>query len=183
MSDAKHPEALKLHKNIAKHVGTELADKIAYGAPLPFEPTAQEKSDWVRFVCRALEDSLPEEDIVSIRMGCHCDENGKLDEQKVWLRDIYLSSSGLEDFVNKMNELGAGWWFKDGDIYTTYHDCSCPMLEGIPQLKSKTWCHCTVGYGRTTFEYVFDGPARAELVESIKLGSERCVIKISKVVE
>lgn len=79
-----------------------------------------------------------------------------------------------------MNELGAGWFIKDGELYTAYLDCSCPMLEGLERLKTKTWCHCTVGYGRATFEYVFDGPVRAELVESIKLGSERCVIKIVK---
>lgn len=179
---AKHPEVIKLHETISRPAGPELADKIAYGRTLPLGATLEEKSVWVGFVCGALEEALPEADIIRIRMGCHCDENGKLDEQKRWLREIYLSSSGLEDFVGKMNELGAGWWIEGNEIYTTYHDCSCPMLAGLERLESKTWCYCTVGYGHTTFEYVFDGPVKAKLVESIKLGSERCVIKISRAV-
>ncbi len=50
-------------------------------------------------------------------MGCYCNENGKLDESKEFIRNIYKSSNTMTDFVNKMNEFGAGWYIEDEYLF------------------------------------------------------------------
>lgn len=83
----------------------------------------------------------------------------------------------MEDFVNRVNEYGAGWEPKDGFLYTKYFSCTCPMLEGMDTLPTKTWCYCTIGY-KQIFDYVFGCDVEIELLKSIKMGDAICLMKL-----
>ncbi|WP_432663980.1 DUF6144 family protein [Wukongibacter baidiensis] len=173
-----HNEAKKLYENVAKYSTLDVANKIAFRKDLPLCPTESEMKEWVEFVSCELEKEFEEDTIKSIRMGCHCTENGKLDESKKFIKSIYDDSVSTADFVDKMNEHGAGWYIEDGYLFTKYFSCPCPMLEGVDTLPTKTWCYCTVGYNKKIFEYVFDCEVDVELIESIKIGDSQCLMRI-----
>ncbi len=175
---ADHPEVGKLFRNIQKFADDGAAGEITRAAPLSVDASDTEKAAWVTTISAELEKHFNEETIKAIRMGCHCNEEGRLPEMKQWLRGLYRESSSLAEFVGKVNAHGAGWYIKDGAIYTKFLTCECYMVQGIEHLDSKTWCYCTVGYTRNLFEYVFEQPVESELVQSIKTGSEFCVVKV-----
>lgn len=173
-----HNQAKRLYENITKYSTLDVAHKIAFGIDLPLSPTKSEKKEWVKFVSCELEKNFEEHTINNIRMGCYCTENGKLDESKEFIKNIYNTSTCMVDFVNKMNEHEVGWYIKDVYLFTKYFSCPCPMLEGVDMLPTKTWCYCTVGYNKKIFEYVFDCEVNIELIESIKMGNNQCLMRI-----
>lgn len=175
----RHQEAEKLFRNIVKHSYEELAHTISFGKELPVHPSKDEKSEWVAFICKELEKQFNENTIKRIRMDCFCTEGGKLHENIIFIKKIYDASSSLQDFVNRINEHSVGWELKNGFLYTKYiGTCSCPMLEGVNKLPFKTWCYCTVGYNKEIFKHVFGCDVEIELLKSIKMGDDICLMKI-----
>lgn len=175
-----HPEAEKLYENIKKYGGEETARRIAFSAELPLEPSAQETAEWVNSVSKLLDETFDEETIKKIRTACYCTDASKYEETKAWIGEIYRSSENMRDFVNKMNEKGAGWSLEGDTLFTIFTYCGCPMLEKVKSFKTKTWCYCTLGYSKALFESIFGYEVNAELIKSIKLGDEVCLMKISK---
>lgn len=173
-----HDETRKLYENIAKHSSADTAQKIAFGLNLPSSSSSNEREAWVKFVCRELEMHFDEQTIKNIRSGCYCGENRHLDESKLFIKNVYDVSASMEDFVDRMNERKAGWFLQDGYLFTKYPSCSCPMLDTIETLPTKTWCYCTVGYNKVIFEHVFNCEVDIELMESIKMGHQHCLMKI-----
>ncbi len=180
MENIKIQQPLSLFENVKKYGTEELAYKIAYGKPLSESSTTEECIEWVEFISRELEANFDEPNIKLIRQGCYCTENGKLDENKQWLKDIYTHSRDISEFVDKVNESGAGWYIEHGAIYTKFFDCSCPMLEGIEHLQTKTWCHCTAGFVKEIFEYVLGAEIDAEIIKSIKIGDPFCLVMVRR---
>lgn len=176
----KHPEALKMFKNIQEVSDAQTAEEIAFNTYLPLEPTNEQSADWVNAVCSALENRFDDDTIKVIRQGCYCREDGKLDENKSWLKKLYNESNNIEQFVEKVNEVGAGWHTENDELYTKYFDCSCPMLNGIERLNTKTWCYCTAGFGKEIFDEVFGCEVEIEILKAIKMGDEFCLLKVKR---
>lgn len=177
MDDAAHPEAEKLHDAGRKFGGGDLARKIAFGVPLPRGASDAEKAAWVLHITRELEGNFGEETIKAIRTGCHCRD--RLEEMKAWLGGLYREASGIEGFVAKVNAHGAGWYIEDGAVYTKFLDCECYMLRAVDGLESKTWCYCTLGYTKALFGAVFGHEVEVELVHTIKMGHDFCLVKVT----
>lgn len=173
-----HDEVIKLNQSINKYGSSELSHTIAYGKLLPINPTNNEKKEWVEFISNELERHFDEETIKNIRMGCYCTENGELDESKTFIKGVFSKSRDFEDFVRNMNEYGAGWFIDNGNLFTQFHSCSCPMLDSVDSLPTKTWCYCTVGFNKSIFEDVFECPVDIELLKSIKMGDDKCLMRI-----
>ncbi len=173
-----HCESSKLYESVKKYSKSETAEKIAFGADLSPSPTRTEREKWLKYVSSSLEEEFDTQTIMAIRMACFCHEDGKLEESKKFIRGVYDSSRSLEDFVENMNKHNVGWYLEDGYLFTKYFSCSCPMLEGIDHLETKTWCYCTAGYNKEIFENVFQCEVDVELLESIKIGHEQCLMKI-----
>lgn len=173
-----HKEAIRLYDNITRCGSSEIAHKIVFGIELSPNATVTEMADWVNHVSSELERGFDEATIKAIRMGCYCDEDGKLDESKRLIKEIFDVSESMDDFVARMNAQNVGWYMEGGFLFAKYFSCSCPMLEGIDRLATKTWCYCTVGFNRHIFEHVFGCRVDVELLESIKMGHEQCLMKI-----
>ncbi len=56
--------------------------------------------------------------------------------------------------------------------------CLCPLVEDGPPGLSKTFCYCSVGYVRDTFESVTGRKAKVELLESLKGGGKTCRFRV-----
>ena len=57
--------------------------------------------------------------------------------------------------------------------------CPCPMLAEVDRLETDTWCQCTTGYSKVLFETAFSCRADVELLKSIKMGNDVCLMKIT----
>ena len=182
----KHPEAYKLFKNIEKFSCTKTAENIAFGMDFPACASKQQCAEWVKYISSGLEENFDEPTIKKIRQSCYCRDGGNLEENKRGLKEIYADSKNIYDFVEKVNKYvekisgqNAGWYIQNGYLFTKYFDCSCPMLDSIEILPTKTWCHCTAGLCKEIFDAVFSFEVDAEIIESLKMGDKHCLIKIS----
>ncbi len=190
----KHPEVFFLYEQIKAISNEEIAKSIVFSVSLPITASIAQKSDWVNFVANQLQQQFDEKTIIKIRQGCyyestqtclkkHIDGYECLDKKiydctKKWLKSQYEISNNLNDFVNRVNERSLGWYVKDEILHTKFFECECPMVQGIEILSSKVWCYCSTGYSKRLFEDVFDCTVDVELLESIKTGSDICLMKI-----
>lgn len=56
--------------------------------------------------------------------------------------------------------------------------CMCPQVESGPPGLSPSYCYCSTGYVKESFERVIGKPVKVELLESLKMGGKDCVFKI-----
>lgn len=52
------------------------------------------------------------------------------------------------------------------------------MLTDVDKLDSYAWCQCTTWYSKVLFEKAFQCKVDVELLKSIKMGDEKCLMKI-----
>jgi hypothetical protein len=84
----------------------------------------------------------------------------------------------MEEFGNSAKAQAAGLYCENGELYLQFLFCPCPMLAEVEGLNSNTWCLCTTGYTKVLFERVFACEVDVELLKSIKMGEEKCLMKI-----
>jgi hypothetical protein len=168
--------AQRLYDSLIKHIDIQSAERIN---SLSLSQTASDKKKfaWAQDICTALENSFDEKTIRSIRMDCACGPSqSRMDEMKM----LYNSTKGLEEFTKRLNEanIGVTAWCEDQELFFSYPTCYCSFVKRINKPLSKTWCYCTLGYTKRMFDYVLGCNTVVELIESIKTGGNRCVIKI-----
>jgi hypothetical protein len=56
--------------------------------------------------------------------------------------------------------------------------CMCPIVESGPPDLSPTYCICSTGYVKESFERMFGRTVNVELLESLKTGGNDCVFRI-----
>ena len=56
--------------------------------------------------------------------------------------------------------------------------CMCPLVEDGPPRLSPTFCYCSTGYVKESFERLL-GPVDVELIDSLKMGGKDCIFKIT----
>ena len=192
----RHPEAMQLYKNILRFADGQTAHDIAHGLPLVPDASAEQRAAWVLRVIGALEARFSPDVIKKIRLGCYCNEEEVPEKCKStgylcadrelfasvrdWLKGLYESSGSMEEFVSRANTQHLGWYVENGELYTKFFECECPMLENVGQLPSFTWCYCTAGYGKRLFEAVFGYPVELEIIHSIRQGHDFCLMKVTK---
>jgi hypothetical protein len=132
--------------------------------------------EWVKNTMRRLEKRFDPSMVKRIRMNCQCGYG--MDEKLALLNDLIASSSSLEEFANQDQAKAAGLSFRDGGLYLQFTFCPCPMLAEVDQLETNTWCQCTTGYSKVLFEKAFGCEVEVELLKSIKMGNEICLMKI-----
>ena len=88
------------------------------------------------------------------------------------------SSSNLEEFAKQDKAKAAGLSYQDGELYLQFPFCPCPMLAEVDKLETNTWCQCTTGYSKVLFEKAFGCEVDVELLKSIKMGDDICLMKI-----
>ncbi|MFC1492731.1 DUF6144 family protein [candidate division KSB1 bacterium] len=56
--------------------------------------------------------------------------------------------------------------------------CMCPIVESAPDKLSPTYCQCSAGYVKESFERSLGKIAEVEVLESLKMGGNDCVFKV-----
>ncbi|HNW57053.1 MAG TPA: DUF6144 family protein [Bacteroidales bacterium] len=131
---------------------------------------------WVKNTMKRLEKSFDTPTIKKIRMNCQCGYG--MDEKLDLLKELMDNASDLEEFASQEKALAAGLSYRNGELYLMFPFCPCPMLAEVEKLQSKTWCQCTTGYSKVLFEKAFSCEVDVELLKSIKMGDDCCLMKI-----
>jgi len=75
--------------------------------------------------------------------------------------------------------LGKDHAAREGDhAFLQYDQCYCPMVAGMEEKLSGTWCQCSRGWVLEMFETAAGKPVKVELLQSILKGDPVCRFKI-----
>jgi predicted hydrocarbon binding protein len=147
----------------------ETAQKIVSG-------DHEDNPTWVKNTMKRLEDHFDPATIKKLRMNCQCGYG--MDEKLVLLKELMASSRSLEEFAGHDKAQAAGLSFRNGDLYLQFPFCPCPMLAEVDKLETNTWCQCTTGYSKVIFEKAFGCEVDVELLKSVKMGDDLCLMRI-----
>lgn len=136
----------------------------------------EDNATWVKNTMKRLENSFDKTTLKRIRMNCQCGYG--MDEKLALLKELMASSSNLEEFAKQDKAKAAGLSYQDGELYLQFPFCPCPMLAEVDKLETNTWCQCTTGYSKVLFEKAFGCEVYVELLKSIKMGDDICLMKI-----
>ncbi len=160
-------EAVKSESN------DETASEIVYGQN---QSKVENDRTWVKNTMRRLENRFSKEKVKTIRMNCQC--GYAMDEKLKLVQDLMKGANSLEDFADNKSAHAAGLSLFNGELHLQFPFCPCPMLAQVDKLETNTWCQCTTGYSKVLFEKAFGCPVDVELLKSIKMGDEICLMKI-----
>jgi predicted hydrocarbon binding protein len=156
--------------NAVKTEGDEnVAQRVVFG-------NKEDNATWVKNTMKRLENSFDKTTLKRIRMNCQCGYG--MDEKLALLKELMASSSNLEEFAKQDKAKAAGLSYQDGELYLQFPFCPCPMLAEVDKLETNTWCQCTTGYSKVLFEKAFGCEVYVELLKSIKMGDDICLMKI-----
>jgi len=174
MFDIRKNQEQEIYRAVANASNSEMASEIVYGK----DGTARGEDDpsWVKSTMERLESHFDQEMVKQIRMNCQCGYG--MDEKLALVKELVEASSSIEEFGNLEKAKEAGLFSADGELYLQFFFCPCPMVAGVDKLKSNTWCQCTTGYSKVLFEKAFACEVDVELLKSIKMGDEICLMKI-----
>lgn len=137
---------------------------------------SESNAKWVNATMKRLESKFDKAAVKKIRMNCQCGYG--MDEKLELMKELINSASSLEEFGNLQKAKAAGLFYENGELYLQFDFCPCPMLTEVDRLDSYAWCQCTTGYSKVLFEKAFQCKVDVELLKSIKMGDERCLMKI-----
>lgn len=136
----------------------------------------EDNPTWVKNTMRRLEETFDAPSIKKIRMSCQC--GYAMDEKLSLLNELKKDSTSLEEFASHDKAKEAGISYKEGELFLQFSYCPCPMLAQVEKLESNTWCQCTTGYSKVVFEKAFGCEIDVELLKSVKMGDDICLMKI-----
>lgn len=152
----------------------EIASEIVYGKD--DEGRKEDNPTWVKSTMQRLENQFDKSTLKQIRMHCQCGYG--MDEKLTLVKELVESSSNMEEFGNLEKAKAAGLSCIDGILHLQFPFCPCPMLAEVDRVDTDTWCQCTTGYSKVLFEKAFECKVEVELLKSIKMGDEICLMKI-----
>ena len=150
------------------------ATKIVYGEH--GLSSSEDNATWVKATMNRLESHFDRSTVKQIRMNCQCGYG--MDEKLEFVKELVASSSNLEEFACQDKAKAAGLSYTKGELYLQFSFCPCPMLADVDKLDTDTWCQCTTGYSKVLFEKAFGCEVGVELLKSIKMGDNICLMKI-----
>lgn len=174
MFDIRKIQEQVIYDNIKAESNADLAGEIVYGKN--HAAIADSDRHWVTSTMSRLEDNFDSETIKKIRMNCQCGYG--MDEKIALVQELKQSAANLAEFAGSKKAKAAGLSCHDGELYLQFGFCPCPMLHEVDRLETSTWCQCTTGYSKVLFEKVFGCDVDVELLKSVKMGDEICLMKI-----
>ena len=174
MFDIRKIQEQVIYQAVKDKSNEDVAKAIVFG---PDEPAKSEDNPaWVKATMKRLENQFDQDNVVQIRRNCQCGYG--MDEKLALLKELVAASASLEEFGNLDKANAAGLYTENEEIYLQFPVCPCPMLEGVDRLETDTWCQCTTGYSQVLFEKAFQCQVTVQLLKSIKMGDDKCLMKI-----
>lgn len=89
-----------------------------------------------------------------------------------------------KEILDRANKqiLWCGPWVRKGTtIQSTCVECGCPLVRNKVVRLTGTFCYCSRGWVKKTFETLLKKPVEVELKKSIGLGNEVCEFMVSPI--
>jgi len=163
-----------IYESVIKKSDADTAERIIYGKD--GSAKGEDDAGWVKSTMKRLEHAFDPDMVRQIRMDCQC--NHGMDEKLAFVRELASTASNLEEFASSDKAREAGLFYREGVLYLQFPFCPCPILADVDKLETKSWCQCTEGYSKVLFERAFDCNVEVELLKSIKMGDDICLMKI-----
>lgn len=162
-----------IYEAVKRESDEKTAKNIVYGGN---GSAIQDNTSWTKTTMSRLENRFDPETTKRIRMACQCGYG--MDEKLEFIESLIASSSNMEEFASSDKAKAAGLFYQDGVLYLQFYYCPCPMLTDVDRLETNTWCQCTTGYSKVLFEKAFCCEVDVELLKSIKMGDDICLMTI-----
>lgn len=175
MFDIRKIQENVIYESVKAESNADIAHEVVYGKGQT--ANRENNPDWVRSTMRRLENNFEIDAIKKIRMNCQCGYG--MDEKIALVKELKSTATNIEEFTNSEKAKAAGLFSKDGELYLQFGFCPCPMLVDVERLEQNTWCQCTTGYSKVLFEKAFSCNVDVELLKSIKMGDDVCLMKIT----
>ena len=169
MFDIRKIQEQVIYHAVKAESNEETAIKIVTGVK-------EDNPTWVKNTMKRLEDHFDKSTVKKIRMNCQCGYG--MEDKLALLKELVDISNSLEEFAGHDKAKEAGLSFHNGELYLQFEFCPCPMLAEVDKLETNTWCHCTTGYSKVIFEKAFGCEVDVELLKSVKMGDDICLMKI-----
>ena len=170
--------SIRMVDSLRKSVGNEVANNFEENYPLSKSASIEKKFEWATAACNYLEENFDTNTIISIRKDCRCND-GKSNANKLIK---YLNKAenilGFVELFNHNETFAHLEYICDNKILFCYPECYCSCVKRVPKELSMTWCYCTLGNAEGIFKEVFKTDVKVRLLESIKMGGDRCVIEV-----
>lgn len=174
MFDIRKIQEDTIYQSVKAESNDNIANEVVYGK----ESSLNEESnaDWVKSAMQRLESKFEYEAIKKIRANCQCGYG--MDEKLALVKELMSAATTIEGFASSEEAQAAGLFCKNGELFLQFNFCPCPMLAEVEKLETNTWCQCTTGYSKILFEKAFSCNADVELLKSVKMGDDLCLMKI-----
>ena len=146
--------------------------------------SAVKKAEWWKRSVEILEAEVGTESAVEIMKTCgsKCCGAG----QRKTAKKLMAESNSLKEFLEKFIDFGVkdgelGYEIVDDHTFRTHHNkCFCGQVKQMKQnLKTATYCQCSVEFNRQFFSSAFGKPVEVELKQSILTGGAHCEFEIT----
>lgn len=174
MFDIRKIQEQVIFDQVKKASSDEIAQEIVYGDKNAAR--AEKNADWVKSTMKRMEEKFDKSEISQIRRNCQCGYG--MDEKIMLVKELMKASSNIEELGALEQANAAGLFCENGKLYLQFLFCPCPMLAEVDRLETDTWCQCTTGYSKVLFEQAFECTVDVQLLASIKMGHERCLMEI-----
>ena len=174
MFDIRKIQEESIYEAVKNESDEKVAREVVYGKE--DSSKSADNATWVNSTMKRLESKFDKITTKKIRMNCQCGYG--MDKKLELVKELKELSSSLEEFGSLEKAKAAGLFYEKGDLYLQFNFCPCPILADVKKLDSDTWCQCTTGYSKVLFEKAFECNVDVELLKSIKMGNEICLMKI-----
>ncbi|WP_294151882.1 DUF6144 family protein [uncultured Clostridium sp.] len=174
MFDIRKIQERVIYESVKAESNEEIAGEVVYGKER--SENTEKDAEWVKSAIHRLESRFEPAAIKKIRMNCQCGYG--MEEKLALVKELKSTASNIEEFTGSEKARAAGLFSKDGELFLQFSFCPCPMMADVEKLETNTWCQCTTGYSKVLFERAFACRADVELLKSIKMGDEVCLMKI-----
>lgn len=176
MAKNDNAHAVRLYESLSR-LDESAAIEFAQRHPLSKSADYKKKFAWAKAQCEFLEERFSPEETADIRAGCHCEAGSALAAR---MRGYLSKAADLSEFARVFNEKEKYVTLEaeeDGLLFI-YPECYCACVKRTPEPISRTWCLCTLGHIRGLMSQVLGREPQVELLETIKSGGERCIVKV-----
>jgi len=173
MFDIRKIQEQVIYQAVKDKSNEDVAKAIVFGQD---DAKTEDNPTWVKATMKRLENQFDQATVLQIRRNCQCGYG--MDEKLALVKELVAASASLEEFGTLDRANAVGLFSDKGELYLQFPFCPCPMLEGVDHLETDTWCQCTTGYSQVLFEKAFQCQVEVELLKSIKMGDNKCLMKI-----
>ncbi|WMJ88561.1 DUF6144 family protein [Anaerocolumna sp. MB42-C2] len=186
----KHLE--KLHKQITLKFGKEQADKILTGLDyLSGEESSTQIAQWAEKLTKRLEESIEEQELISIREECACIKANKYStyntkyfkELRAKHQEDIEYMQAVAEFLDGRGRAGRKVEYREGVFYSHFsfgNSCVCYVIKGgWKNPPSTTWCRCCQGTLKSIFQFVFpEKLCNMDIIETFATDGKDCIFKV-----